>query len=72
MSHHQAIQRINPRYIKYYQSAFSDPGMYSNTLYNLDYFFGWPDDNLLGSKHVTLNIIMCNKFVVLDRNIYLA
>ena len=46
--------------------SFWDPKMHFNICQTLDWFFGWPDDDSLESKHVAVSIILCNKFVVLD------
>ena len=41
--------------------SFWDPKMHSSVRYNLDQFFGWPDDDSLGSKRVAVSIIVCKK-----------
>ena len=45
--------------------GFWDLKMHSNMWYTLDYFFGWPDDDSLESKHVALSNILCNKLLCL-------
>ena len=39
--------------------------MHSNIRYTLDQFFVWPDDDSLESKHVAVNIMLCNKLLCL-------
>jgi len=39
--------------------------MHSSISRTLDYFFVWPDDDSLESKHVAVSIILCNKLLCL-------